>query len=48
MFVGHYGVSFATKAATPADAASGALAAYGTFALVIWFLVDRRPSVLAA
>ena len=41
-------VFFGPPPASPAAAASTALAAYGIFALVIWFLVDRRSSALAA
>ena len=41
-------VFFGPLPASPAAAASTALAAYGIFALVIWFLVDRRSSALAA
>jgi hypothetical protein len=38
-------VFFGPPPASPAAAASTALAAYGIFALVIWFLADRRLSV---
>jgi hypothetical protein len=38
-------VFFGPPPASPAAAASTALAAYGIFALVIWFLADRRSSV---
>jgi membrane-bound metal-dependent hydrolase YbcI (DUF457 family) len=41
-------VFFGPPPASPATAASTALAAYGIFALLIWFLADRRPSVRAA
>jgi membrane-bound metal-dependent hydrolase YbcI (DUF457 family) len=44
----HAYVFFGPAPASPAAAASTALAAYGIFALVIWFLADRRPSVRAA
>ena len=38
-------VFFGPPPASPATAASTALAAYGIFALLIWFLADRRASV---
>ena len=38
-------VFFGPPPASPAAAASTALAAYGIFALLIWFLADRRASV---
>jgi hypothetical protein len=38
-------VFFGPPPVSPAAAASTALAAYGIFALVIWFLADRRPSL---
>jgi hypothetical protein len=41
-------VFFGPPPASPAAAASTALAAYGIFALLIWFLADRRPSVRPA
>jgi len=41
-------VFFGPPPASPAAAASTALAAYGIFALVIWFLADRRSSARAA
>lgn len=41
-------VFFGPPPASPAAAASTALAAYGIFALVIWFLADRRLVVQAA
>ena len=41
-------VFFGPPPASPAAAASTALAAYGIFALLVWFLADRRPSVRAA
>ena len=44
----HAYVFFGPPPTSPAAAASTALAAYGIFALVIWFLVDRRSSARAA
>lgn len=41
-------VFFGPPPASPAGAASTALAAYGIFAFLIWFLADRRSSVRAA
>ncbi len=41
-------VFFGPPPASPAAAASTALAAYGVFALLIWFLADRRLSVRGA
>jgi len=41
-------VFFSPPPASPAAAASTALAAYGIFALVIWFIADRRPAGRAA
>ena len=41
-------VFFEPPPASSAAAASTALAAYGIFALIIWFLADRRPSVAEA
>jgi hypothetical protein len=38
-------VFFGPPPASPAAAAATALAAYGIFALLIWFLADRRPYV---
>jgi hypothetical protein len=40
-------VFFGPPPASPAAVASTALAAYGIFALLIWFLADRHPSVRA-
>ena len=44
----HAYVFFGPPPTSPAAAASTALAAYGMFALVIWFLADRRSSARAA
>ena len=44
----HAYVFFGPPPASPTAAASTALAAYGMFVLLIWFLADRRPSVRAA
>ena len=41
-------VFFGPPPVSPAAAASTALAAYGIFAFLIWFLADRRVSVRAA
>ncbi len=41
-------VFFGPPPASPAAAASTALVAYGVFALLIWFLADRRFTVPAA
>lgn len=40
-------IFFGPPPASPAAVASTALAAYGIFALIIWFLADRRPSIRA-
>jgi hypothetical protein len=41
-------VFFGPPPASPAGVASTALAAYGFFALLIWFLADRSSSPRAA